>query len=79
MNEQAVFDAVKRSLVMVMPELNLASVSIEDALADLGCTSVDRADIATLTMEDLGITVPVREFEGVRSIRALVTVLARHA
>ncbi len=78
MNEDRVFDAVRRSVASVVPELKPESISIEDALADLGCTSVDRADVVTLTMEDLGITVPVREFEGVRNIRALVNVLARH-
>jgi polyketide biosynthesis acyl carrier protein len=78
MNEQRVFDAVRRCVAAVVPEVDPKSISIEDALADLGCTSVDRADVVALTMEDLGITVPVREFEGVRNIRALVNVLARH-
>jgi polyketide biosynthesis acyl carrier protein len=77
-NEDRVFDSVRRNVAAVVPELNPGSISIEDALADLGCTSVDRADIIALTMEELGITVPVREFEGIRNIRALVNVLARH-
>jgi polyketide biosynthesis acyl carrier protein len=78
MNQDRVFDAVKRSVVMVVPELSPESISIEDSLADLGCTSVDRADVVALTMENLDISVPVREFEGVRNIRGLVNVLARH-
>jgi polyketide biosynthesis acyl carrier protein len=78
MNEDKVFEAVRRNVATVVPELDPESISIEDALADLGCTSVDRADVVALTMEELGISVPVREFEGVRNIRSLVNVLARH-
>jgi polyketide biosynthesis acyl carrier protein len=78
MNEYKVFEAVRRNVAIVVPELDPESISIEDALADLGCTSVDRADVVALTMEELGISVPVREFEGVRNIRALVNVFARH-
>lgn len=76
MLEDRIFNVVKRHLLAVIPELDPRLVSIEKSLTDLGCNSIDRADIVTLTMEELDITVPVSAFADVRDIRGLVGVLA---
>lgn len=73
-----VFAAVKRNLLDVVPDLDPDDVTIDQAMADVGCNSIDRAEVVTLTMEDLGVEVPVMEFRDVTNIRSLVDVLARH-
>jgi polyketide biosynthesis acyl carrier protein len=75
--ENQVFEAVKRNLLDVIPELDPALVSIDKSLCELGCNSIDRAEVVTLTMEDLAISVPVSAFSEVHDIRTLVGVLAQ--
>ena len=73
-----VFEALRRNLLEVMPELEPDGVTMDGTLADLGCNSVDRADVVTMTMEDLAVDVPVMEFQGVGDIRSLVRLLSRY-
>jgi polyketide biosynthesis acyl carrier protein len=40
---------------------------------------VDRMEIVTSTMEDLGIKIPLMSFAGVSNIEGLVDVLSSHA
>lgn len=74
-----VFEAVKASLLEVVPETDPAAVTEGRALADLGCTSIDRAEVVTLAMERLGIVVPIAEFRDVNNIDAIVELLGKHA
>lgn len=73
-----VFEAVRGSVLEVLPELDAGDVSLDGTLTDLGANSVDRADVVTMSMERLGVTVPVYEFQGVHDIRSLVELLRRH-
>jgi polyketide biosynthesis acyl carrier protein len=75
---QDVFEVVRRATLEVLPDICAADVTIDGALTDLGANSIDRADIVTLALEELDITVPVREFQAARDIRSLVDVLRRH-
>ncbi|OLR94829.1 phosphopantetheine-binding protein [Actinokineospora bangkokensis] len=72
------FEAVRSSLLEVVPEVDPAQVVPGRALAELGCTSIDRAEIVMLAMERLGLDVPVAEFGGLDDIDAIVGLLARH-
>jgi len=77
-DDAGVFAALKRNLLQVVPDLEPDEVAMNRSLADLGCNSVDRADVVTMTMEDLALSVPVTEFQGIGDIRALVDLLRRH-
>jgi polyketide biosynthesis acyl carrier protein len=79
MTEQEVLDVVRSCTTEVLPHLDPAEVTLDGNLTDLGANSIDRADVATLAMEKLGIAVPVGEFQGVNDIRSLVAVLRKHA
>lgn len=79
MNETEILAAVKRNVLEVLPDLDPALVSPRQRLSDLGCNSVDRAEIVTMTMEELGIAVPIMEFHQVSDIGSIVEVLRRHA
>jgi polyketide biosynthesis acyl carrier protein len=78
MTTHDVFEVVRRTTLEVLPDIYPSDVTIDRALTDLGANSIDRADIVTMAMEDLGITVPVGQFQAVRDIRSLVDVLHRH-
>lgn len=75
---QDVFEVVLRTTLEVLPDVHPDQVSIDGRLTDLGANSIDRADIVTMSMEQLGITVPIREFESVHDLRSLVELLRRH-
>ncbi|MET8488423.1 phosphopantetheine-binding protein [Streptomyces tendae] len=79
MDDSGIFEAVRRNLGVVVYDLDTSTVTLDDSLAELGCNSVDRAEVVTLTMEDMGIDVPVMEFQQTRDIRSLVALLARHS
>ncbi|GGP51617.1 phosphopantetheine-binding protein [Saccharothrix coeruleofusca] len=77
-DESAVLEAVRRNVLAVVPDLDPELITPDRSLADLGCNSIDRADVAAMTVDDLGITVPVAEFGGVADIGDLVRLLVRH-
>jgi polyketide biosynthesis acyl carrier protein len=79
MDDSDIFETVRRNLGVVVYDLDTSTVTLDNSLAELGCNSVDRAEVVTLTMEDMGISVPVMEFQQTRNIRSLVALLARHS
>jgi polyketide biosynthesis acyl carrier protein len=70
--------AVRRNVLIVLPDLDPALVAPRRSLADLGCNSIDRAEVVTMTMEDLDVSVPVAEFAAVGDIGSLVELLRSH-
>jgi polyketide biosynthesis acyl carrier protein len=78
MDDTDIFAAVKRNLMEVVPDLHPEDVRRDQALADLGCTSIDRAEVVAMTMEELGIVAPIMDFQQVTDVDSLVSVLCRH-
>ncbi len=79
MTEEDIFDVVRRKTTEVLPDIEPAEVSIDGSLSDLGANSIDRAEIVTLTMEELGVVIPVSDFSGVADVRSLVVLLGKYA
>jgi polyketide biosynthesis acyl carrier protein len=77
--EDTVMAAIRRSVLEVLPELDAELVDETRSLSELGANSIDRADVVTMTMDDLGISVPVGEFQDVRDIATLARLLRKHA
>lgn len=75
MNYDEIFQIVKKNIVMVLPYLAGKEISIEKSLKDLGANSIDRAEVVTLSIEDLGIKIPMVEFGKVSNIRGMVDLL----
>jgi polyketide biosynthesis acyl carrier protein len=73
-----VLAAIRRAVLVVLPDLDPALVAPPRSLTDLGCNSVDRADVVAMTMEDLGVSVPVGEFAQVGDLATLAEVLRGH-
>ncbi|MQA94861.1 MAG: phosphopantetheine-binding protein [Streptosporangiales bacterium] len=70
---------LRRTVVTVVPEIDATEVVPDARLADLGCNSIDRADIVTLVMEELGVQIPVGEFGGDHDVRSLVGLFGAYA
>lgn len=75
MTQDEVFQAVKKVTMEVLPFLPAKEVTIEKELKDLGANSIDRMEVVTRSMEDLGLKVPLVEFGKVKNIKGLVDVL----
>ncbi len=63
----------------ILPDAPAELVVPERSMAELGATSIDRVEVATLAMESLGLRIPNRELASVNSIGDLIDVLHRHA
>ena len=72
---EEVFSVVKENVVGILDELDEALIVETAALKDLGANSLDRAEIVTGSMEDLGLSFPMRELAGVSNIGELVSFL----
>jgi len=70
--------AIRQSVLEVLPDLDVRLITEDRSLSDLGCNSIDRADVVTMTMDRLGVSVPVGDFQEVRDIGSLARLLRRH-
>jgi len=71
-----VFSVVKDAITDVLPDVDAEAVRIEQNLKSLGANSIDRTEIVMLSMEKLGIKLPLVSFGGVENIEEMVDVLA---
>lgn len=71
MQESDVFNIIVRNINEVVPELESHEFKYTDRLADLGANSIDRAEIVTMTLENLSLNIPRVELFGVKSIGEL--------
>lgn len=76
--EDSVLEVIRRNLLVVLPDLDPAAVTPRRSLAELGCNSVDRADVVAMTMEELNVRIPITEFAEVQDLRSLVGLMCRH-
>jgi polyketide biosynthesis acyl carrier protein len=76
--EKLIFETIKKNLLAVVPEVDPKEVSADRSMAELGCNSIDRAEVVTLTMEDLKVTVPIVELGRVKDIGTLIDLLRRY-
>ncbi len=75
MSKEDVFQAVKKNIVEILPHVSLDNIRIEGQLKDLGANSIDRMEIVTMSMEALGIKIPLVELGQVENIEGLVNLL----
>nr|WP_297933275.1 acyl carrier protein [uncultured Lachnoclostridium sp.] len=58
MSKEEIFKVITESTVEIIPELEGTDFKMTDRLVDLGCNSIDRADIVSLTLESLDLRIP---------------------
>jgi polyketide biosynthesis acyl carrier protein len=73
----AIFTVVENSIREVLPEIDPQQITPEADLKDLGADSVDRADIITISMEALDLSIPVSELAGAGKVGTLVNLLEK--
>lgn len=75
MSKEHVYETVKNIVVEILPDLNPENVTIEKSLKELGANSIDRMEVVTMSMEALGLKLPLMSFATVSNIEDLVDVL----
>ncbi len=72
MNKEEIFEIIVEYTKEAIPELELQDITRNDSLSDLGADSIDRSEIMIMTMESLGLKIPLVELAGARTIGELV-------
>lgn len=75
MTEAETFEVVKKVILEILPFLSASDVSVDRSLKDLGANSIDRMEVVTQSMEELGLKIPMVEFGKVQNIKGLVGLL----
>ncbi|MFI5819640.1 phosphopantetheine-binding protein [Streptomyces rishiriensis] len=75
--EERVLAVLRRTTLEIVPEVEPALFTPDRTLSDLGCNSIDRAEIVTLAMEELGIAVPVHEFHQGMDLGTLAAIMRK--
>lgn len=78
MTADPVLEAVKAALAAVRSDIDPDRLSLDATLTELGCDSMDRAEIVTVSMVELDVTVPVDRFADIADIRSLVELLREY-
>ncbi|TMQ14018.1 MAG: phosphopantetheine-binding protein [Deltaproteobacteria bacterium] len=78
MDEQTIFEAIRRNVLALVPEIPAEQIALDCTLSDLGLNSIDRAEVIVLVMEQLAVSVPVHEFHRGNTIATLVEVIRRY-
>lgn len=78
MQKEDVYNVVKEMVSEVLYDLDPSEISIEKSLKDLGANSIDRMEVLTMSMEELGVKVPLVNFAKVSNIQGLVDVLSEN-
>ena len=78
MSKEHVYEVVKNAVMEILPDLNPEIISIEKSLKELGANSIDRMEVVTMSMEELGLKIPLMSFANVSNIEGLVDVLVEN-
>ena len=73
-----IFQSLTKSILEILPHVEPDKILAAGRLVDLGANSIDRADIAIRTMEDLSIKMPLVELAKVTNIGELVDLFSRY-
>lgn len=71
MSKTEILEVIARHTREILPDLDAHQFEASDRLADLGANSVDRAEIAMMVQETLGLSVSRVELHGPRNIGEL--------
>jgi len=78
MSKEHVYEVVKKVIMEVLPDVKLEQISIEKKLKEYGANSIDRMEIAAMSMEQLDLKIPLMSFAQVSNIEGLVDVLTEN-
>ena len=76
MLKEHVFEVVKNVIAEILPGVQSELISSEKSLKELGANSIDRMEVLTMSMQELGLKIPLMSFAEVSNIEGLVEVLS---
>ena len=76
MLKEHVLGVVKKVISQVLPDVESEMISYDKSLKELGANSIDRMEVLTMSMEELGLKIPLMRFAHVSNIEGLVDVLS---
>ena len=76
MSRAHILDLIVNHAREIAPELEERDIQSTDALADLGLDSIDRAEVVSLVLEDLSLSIPRTKLFGLKNIGELAEMLA---
>ncbi len=74
---EQVMTTLRAQVALISPEVDPGAVGPGTSLEQLGCSSIDRAEITVMTMQALEVVLSPHELAQVRDVDTLVTALAR--
>ena len=77
MDRESVFQVVKKNVLEIIPDLEPSVVTIDKSLKQLGANSLDRVDVASMTMDDLNISMSMMELADVGNLADLVDIFVK--
>ncbi|OZG70449.1 acyl carrier protein [Hahella sp. CCB-MM4] len=78
MDKSEVFDVIRDNIEEVLPRVTREQIRMDGSLVDLGANSIDRMEVVTFSMEDLGIKVPLQSLAKVDNLAGLVDLFHKH-
>lgn len=75
MDRNTVLTTILQQIRIVEPAMLEQDISAEDSMVDIGIDSVSRQDVLILTMEALGLDLPMVQLFGPRNIGELADLL----
>ncbi|RRS10439.1 acyl carrier protein [Pseudoalteromonas sp. J010] len=75
MEKQDIFNIITRNLSEVIPDLEGHPFQLAESMRDFGANSIDRSEIIMMTLEKLGISVPLIELAKAQSMGDLAGIL----
>ena len=78
MDANDVFEIVVTQIKAVLPETTNHAFVKSDRLVELGANSIDRAEIVLLSLETLGVAVPIHELAKYATLGELASAIANY-
>jgi polyketide biosynthesis acyl carrier protein len=78
MPKEHVYKVVKNAILEVLPHERSELISIKKNLKGLGANLIDRLEVVMMSMEKLGLNIPLIGFAEVNNIESLVDVLTEN-
>ena len=75
MTRESIFEIIVRATCEVIPELEGHTFQPDDRLVDLGANSIDRAEIVTMTLEALSLSIPRVQVSEAKNIGDLTRII----
>lgn len=70
--KEEIYQLANDNTIKILPGIIPEMITIDERLKDLGANSIDRMEIVTMTMESLGIKIPLVEFGKAENIEGLI-------